>query len=271
MRRRLIWLAAFASLFLGSWAVFSIAKHVTLAHAAADTAAQPFVIQMYEKTVSGTAPNQHARDRNFFNAVRSDGSRSFGNFVVAADGSWKVLARRMNLVPQRQFLQVLDKLQLKSTDQMSDAGTEHVIAAAHPSSCPMPQPYESKGEGSFLSYRVLKFDLRLHDPGQGEQTESRWVAPDLACNTIWAHVIVKNADGTLKAETTQKTVYIYKGAPPAELFAVNPGYVEVPPSELVIRGLTPPSGVRPALDPAVQEKLKTFDSRYEKLYSDAAR
>lgn len=271
MRKRLIWLAASASLVLGAWVIFSLAKHVTLAHAAADTAAQPFVIQMYEKTVSGTAPNQHTRDRNFFTAVRSDGSRSYGNFVIAADGSWKVLARRMNLVPQRQLLQVVDKLRLKSTFRMSDAGTEHVIAAAHPSSCPMPRPYEFTGEGTFLGYRVLKFDLHLHDPGEGEQAESRWVAPNLACNTVWAQLIIKNADGTLKADTTQEAVYIYKGAPPVELFAVDPGYVEVPPSELVIRGLTPPSGVAPALDPALQERLKTFDSRYKELHPDAAR
>lgn len=270
MRNRLIWFAVAASLLLAAWGIFSIARHVTLAHAAADTVAQPFVIQMYEKIVSGTAPNQHVRDRNFFVAVRSDGSRSYGNFVVAANGSWRVLARRMNLVPQRGFLQVVDKLRLKSTFRMSDVGTEHVIAAAHPSSCPMPQPYQFTGEGSFLGYRVLKFDLHLHDP-EGEQTESRWVAPDLACNTIWAHLIIKNADGTLKAEATQKAVYVYKGAPPAELFAVDPGYVEVPPSELVIRGLTPPTGVRPALDPALQERLKTFDSRYKELHPAAAR
>jgi hypothetical protein len=257
MRRRIIFAGGAGLVILVCAVTFLIGKRIALAQ----LAAQPFLIQM-EETTASSVPDGQPHHRNFFHAMRRDGSRAFGNFEIAPNGSWKMLARRLNLVPENKVARISDELHLISSYPMTAKGLEMLLTATHATTCALPG-FASQGEGSFMGYRVLKFD-RLDSDGKMET--SQWLAPDLACHEIWGQLKERNAQGNLAVVTTQKAVYIYRGDPPAELFNIDPSYTEVPPSELLKRGINATGGTA-TVSPMTQMKLDRLDAAYKKRNS----
>src|SRR5713226_8229622 len=60
-----------------------------------------FTVQMFSRAEPVPNPEGKFKDRHFFIAGRSDGSRAEGNFTVSPDGSHKMQGRRITSVPDK--------------------------------------------------------------------------------------------------------------------------------------------------------------------------
>lgn len=154
-----------------------------------------------------------------------------------------------------------DLLRLKSTTALTEAGLTRLLAPWQQShGCSMPG-YKYVGEGVLLGHHVMKFD---RDYSNGHWQE--WEAPDLACNSLWGEMQLKNTDGSVKVTTFHTTISVQEGEPSPALFDVSNTYSEVPPSEIVRKGMgeepTAPQGEPTPAQESLDGKLSKLDQFY---------
>ena len=113
---------------------------------------------------------------------------------------------------------------------------------------------------------MLGYEVRKHTFGAGGSNEV-WVAPDLDCyemrSTIW-RTDPDSHERRVVGES--ETVFVAKGEPPSEYFALPAGFRECPPSE-IFRAASKPNGVASAnhANEADRRFYQLADERYRRI------
>ncbi len=235
-------------------------------------ARKAFFVKMYGKAGLADDPTKF-RERDFFYAVRSDGSYAQGEYTELPNDGMLIHSGGVTLVPEKRMIGFTQRTRSKTTFHLKE---EHIIkpyarftdsnCAVHPLD---PRQFGVLGEDTILGFRVI----RLQEVSGGDQF---WRAPDLDCYALRRRFEYRRPDGTVTDYSEETAISVDVGEPPPELFEIPGDYVERAPSQHHQANMAdwaasqqPPVAVPPTSQD-IQRKLANKDQQYETLKANAS-
>lgn len=195
-------------------------------------------------------------ERSYYEAVRTDGSRVYGNLYRGTDGQLTFGPKRVTLADQavHKIVGSGNAVSTAPIDRTFAGNMSHVHTT---SDCETPG-FEILGYEKYLGLDVVKQQVESEEQGI---KQTIWKAPAINCQIVRKETEERGYIGVTEA------VSIAIGEPSPDLFSSPEDAEEVPPSELVFREALKSFKGNPPGDLSADEKLHDLDDAYYKAKS----
>ena len=234
-------------------------------------ARKAFFVKMYGKAGLADDPTKF-RERDFFYAVRSDGSYAQGEYTELPNGRMLIRSGGVTLVPEKKMIGFTQRTRSKTTFHLKEEQIIRPYARFTDPNCAVhpldPRQFSVLGEDTILGFRVI----HLQEVNGSDQF---WRAPDLDCYALRRKFEFRRPDGTVTDYSEETAISVDVGEPPPELFEIAGNYVERAPTQHHQANMAdwatsqqPPVAV-PPISQDLQQKLANKDQQYEALKANA--